>query len=63
MFEVQAIINYRTQQTLSLFTSLGAEHYFELFKLNLNQIPIGDFILADKGYQGIYAMYPNSLCL
>ena len=36
-------------------------HDFELFKRNLNQIPTGTFILADKGYQGIYAMYPNSL--
>jgi hypothetical protein len=27
----------------------------------LNQIPTGAFILADKGYQGIYAVYPNSL--
>ncbi len=27
----------------------------------MNQIPIGSFILADKGYQGIYTVYPNSL--
>ena len=27
----------------------------------MNQIPKGSFILADKGYQGIYAVYPNSL--
>ena len=30
-------------------------------KRNLKQIPSGAFILADKGYQGIYAVYPNSL--
>ena len=60
-FKVQAIIHYRTQQVLSLCTSRGAVHDFELFKRNLNQIPEGAFILADKGYQGIYAMYPNSL--
>ncbi len=36
-------------------------HDFELFKRNLNQIPFGAFILADKGYQGIYVLYPNSL--
>lgn len=27
----------------------------------MNQIPVGAFILADKGYQGIYSVYPNSL--
>ncbi|AMW79184.1 transposase [Acinetobacter sp. TGL-Y2] len=60
-FKVQAIIHYRTQKILSLCTSRGAVHDFELFKRNLNQVPKGAFILADKGYQGIYAMYPNSL--
>lgn len=60
-FKVQAIIHYRTQKILSLCTSRGAVHDFELFKRNLNQIPEGAFILADKGYQGIYAVYANSL--
>ncbi|NHC05117.1 transposase family protein [Acinetobacter sp. 187] len=60
-FKVQAIIYYRTQQVLSLCTSRGAVHDFELFKSNLNQIPKGSFILADKGYQGMYKLYPNSL--
>ena len=60
-FKVQAIIHYRTQKILSLCTSRGAVHDFELFKRNLNQIPAGAFILADKGYQGIYTVYPNSL--
>jgi IS5 family transposase len=60
-FKVQAIIHYRTQKILSLCTSRGAVHDFELFKRNLNQIPEGAFILADKGYQGIYAVYSNSL--
>ena len=60
-FKVQAIIHYRTQQVLSLCTSRGAVHDFELFKRNLNQIPKSAFILADKGYQGIYTVYPNSL--
>ncbi|HCN33452.1 MAG TPA: transposase, partial [Acinetobacter johnsonii] len=39
----------------------GAVHDFELFKRNLNQIPASAFILADKGYQGIYTVYRNSL--
>ena len=60
-FKVQAIIHYRTHQVLSLCTSRGALHDFELFKRNLNQIPKESFILADKGYQGIYTVYPNSL--
>ena len=55
------MIHYKTQQSLSLCTSRGAVHDFELFKRNLNQIPFGAFILADKGYQGIYVLYPNSL--
>ncbi|WP_171076797.1 transposase [Acinetobacter sp. Ver3] len=59
-FKVQAIIYYRTQQFLSLCTSRGAVHDFELFKRNLNPIPKGAFIHADEGYHGIYAMYPNS---
>lgn len=60
-FKVQTIIHYKTQKILSLCTSRGAVHDFELFKRNLNQIPVGAFILADKGYQGIYAVYSNSL--
>ena len=55
------MIHYKTQQILSLCSSRGAVHDFELFKRNLNQIPFGAFILADKCYQGIYAVYPNSL--
>ncbi|WP_180171671.1 transposase family protein [Acinetobacter sp. YH12023] len=60
-FKVQAIIHYKTQQILSLCTDRGMVHDFELFNRNLKQIPSGAFILADKGYQGIYAVYPNSL--
>ena len=60
-FKVQALIHYKTQQILSLCSSHGAVHDFELFKRNLKQIPLGAFILADKGYQGIYNGYANSL--
>ena len=60
-FKIQAMIHYKTRQILSLCTSRGAVHDFELFKRNINQIPFGAFILADKGYQGIYTLYPNSL--
>ncbi len=60
-FKLQAIIHYRTHQILSLCTSRGSVHDFELFKHNLNQIPVGAFILADKGYQGIYAVFTDSL--
>ena len=60
-FKVQALIHYRTQQILSLCMSKGAVHDFELFKRNLHLIPKNSFILADKGYQGIYTLYPNSL--
>ncbi|EHU3048313.1 TPA: transposase [Acinetobacter baumannii] len=60
-FKVKAIIHYKTQKILSLCTSRGAVHDFELFKRNLNQIHVGVFILADKGYQRIYTVYPNSL--
>jgi len=35
---------------LSLCTSRGAVHDFELLKRNLNQIPKEALILADKGY-------------
>ena len=60
-FKVQAIIHYKTQKILSLCTDRGSVHDFELFKHNLNQIPVGIFILADRGYEGIYTVYPNSL--
>ena len=60
-FKVQAIIHCKTQQILSLCMSKGAVHDFELFKRNLHLVPTNSFILADKGYQGIYAIYPNSL--
>ena len=39
----------------------GSKHDFELFKENMKSIPKGSFILADKGYQGIYAIYNQSL--
>ena len=55
------MIHYKTQQILSLCSSRGTVHDFKLFKRNLNQIPSGAFILADKDYQGIYALYPNNL--
>ena len=60
-FKIQVIIHYKTQPILSLCTDRGTVHDFELFKRNLNQIPSRVFILADKGYQRIYALYPNSL--
>ncbi|ENW93440.1 hypothetical protein F903_02857 [Acinetobacter sp. NIPH 298] len=41
--------------------SKGAVHDCELFKRHLDLVPTNSFILADKGYQGIYAIYPNSL--
>lgn len=41
--------------------SKGAVHDFELFKRNLHLIPTNSFILADKGYQGIYTLYSDSL--
>ncbi len=59
-FKIQAMIHYKTRQILSLCSTRGAVHDFELFKRNINQIPFGAFILADKGYQGIYALHPNS---
>lgn len=46
---------------MSLCTSRGGIPDFEFFKRNLNQIPTGAFILTDKSYQGIYAVYTNSL--
>ena len=55
------IVHYKTRKILSLCGCHGAMHDFELFKRNLNQIPAGAFILADKGYQGIYALFANSL--
>ncbi len=60
-FKVQAIIHYKTQQILSLCGCHGAIHDFKLFKRHLNQIPMGAFILVDKGYQGIDTVYSNSL--
>ena len=51
-FKVQAIIHYKTQKILSLCSSRSAVHDFELFKRNLNHIPSGAFVLADKGLSG-----------
>ncbi|MGA9699202.1 transposase family protein [Acinetobacter sp. ANC 3781] len=53
-------MQYKTQQILSLCSSCGVVHDFELFKRNLQQILFGDFILADKGYQEIYNFYSNN---
>ena len=53
-FKVQAIIHYKTQEILSLSMCKGSKHDFELFKENIKSVPKGSFILADKGYQGIY---------
>lgn len=60
-FKVQSIIHYKTQEILSLSTCKGSKHDFELFKENIKSIPKGAFVLADKGYQGIYAIYEKSL--
>ena len=60
--KVQAFIHYQTQKILSLCTSRGAVHDFELLKRHLNQIPVGAFILADKGYQGIILCIPIACC-
>lgn len=60
-FKVQAIIHCKTQQILSLCMSKGAVHDFELFKRNLHLVPTNSLILADKCYQWIYTIYPNSL--
>ncbi|WP_318342534.1 hypothetical protein [Acinetobacter sp. 16] len=46
------MIHYKTQQILSLCSSRDAMHDFELFKRNLNHIPSGAFVLADKGLSG-----------
>ncbi|WP_416202538.1 transposase [Acinetobacter sp. ANC 4558] len=46
--KVQAIIHYKTQKILTLCTNRSVVHDFERFKRNLNQIPFGAFILADK---------------
>ncbi|WP_343682696.1 transposase family protein [Acinetobacter baylyi] len=58
-FKVQAIIHSRTQQILCM--SKGAVHNFELFKCNFYVVSKNSFILGDKGYQGIYALYADSL--
>lgn len=42
--------------------SKGTIHDFELFKRNLHLVPTNSFILADKGYQGIYAIYIPIAC-
>lgn len=60
-FKIQALIHSKTEKILSLCMSKGAVHDFELFKRHLRLIPKHSFILADKGYQGIYALYPDSL--
>jgi len=39
----------------------GAVHDFELFKRNQHLIPKESFVLADKGYQGIYAIYERRI--
>lgn len=43
--------------------SKNAVHDFELFKRKLHVVPANSFILADKGYQGIYDLYLDSLLL
>lgn len=60
-FKVQAIIHYKTRQILSLCMCKRAVHDCELFKRNQHLIPKESFVLADKGYQGIYAIYEKSL--
>ncbi|WP_442865413.1 hypothetical protein [Acinetobacter sp. TR11] len=54
-------MHYKTQQILSLCMSKGAVHDFELFKCNQYLVPTNSFILANKGYRVIYAIYSNSL--
>lgn len=41
--------------------SKGTAHNFGLFKRNLDLVLSNSFILEDKDYQGIYAIYSNSM--
>ncbi|WP_237412292.1 hypothetical protein, partial [Acinetobacter nectaris] len=44
-----------------LCSNRGIVHDFELFKRNLKQTPVGACIIADKGYQGVSAIFKNCL--
>ncbi|WP_264821566.1 transposase [Acinetobacter schindleri] len=61
-FKVQAMIHYKTQQILSLCTSRGAVHDFELFKRNLNQIPLGLLSLQIKAIRGFMCCIRIACC-
>lgn len=60
-FKLQAIIHYKTHKTLSLDANPVQCMISSYSKPDLQQIRCGSSILADKGYQGIYAVYLNSL--
>ncbi len=53
LFQSTGHHSFQTREILSLCTSRGAVHDFELFKRNLNQIPTGAFTLR-RVIKGIY---------
>ena len=57
------MIHYKTQQILSLCSSPGAVHDFELLKRNLNQIPEGLLSLQIKAIKEFMLFYKSLLPL
>lgn len=53
-------LKYRRSFTIkrSKYSVYAPVYDFELFKRNLHLVSKSSFILADKGYQGIYTVYP-----
>lgn len=52
---------YETGQIISTAIAHGSVHDFELFKKQRKKQKYKALLLVDKGYQGFYAVYPNSL--
>ena len=50
----------QTKQIVCTFTGKGREHDFKLFKRSALTIDEGIALKADKGYQGIKQLHPNS---
>jgi len=59
-FKTQLVVDQKTKAVICTTFAAGKEHDFHLFKRSRVQLKKETKCLADKGYQGIYKLHPNS---
>ena len=58
--KIQVVVNQSTQEIICTAYAKGKRHDFHLFKTSKVKLKAQIECLADKGYQGIQKLHPNS---